>query len=249
MRDEDLPPAADLAGGDFPTTKDENSSAGAAAGEKVASIIEAAQSAADQLRQETEERVRARIAEADRGAENRVTAAEEEAHEILSAARAEAKKLRAEAKAEADRLVSEATSKGLEIAGRAQEEADRTLAEASGESEKLREDIATRARELMRHAEETASELNHEGYHMVGNLRELGDSLRVNADRLLKDVQTIHTRMVAQIERVQGEAGPARSPRRSRSSADREGDQAAGDALPPPPDDDELDVPEFVPPG
>jgi len=249
MRDEDLPPAADLAGGDFPTEKDENPSAGAAAGDKVASIIEAAQDSADELRHETEERVRARIAEADRGAENRVKAAEEEAHEILSAARAEAKKLRTEAKAEAERLVSEATGKGLEIAGRAQEEAERTLAEASEETEKLREDIASRARELMRHAEETASELNHEGYHMVGNLRDLGDSLRTNADRLLKDVQTIHTRMVAQIERVQGEAGPARAPRRSRSSAGQERDRgAAGDAAPPPPDD-ELDVPEFVPPG
>jgi cell division septum initiation protein DivIVA len=247
MRDEDSPPAADLAGGGFSTAKDSNSTAGAAAGKQVASIIEAAQSAADQLRNETEERVRARIAEADRGAENRINAAEEEAGEILASARAEANKLRSEAKAEADRLVSEATTKALEIAGRAEEEADRARAEASKEVEKMREDVGTRARELMRHAEETATELNHEGYHMVGNLRELGDSLRTNADRLLKDVQTIHTRMVAQIERVQTEAGPARTPRRS--SGGRERDRGAGGDAPPRPPDDELDVPEFVPPG
>ena len=88
----------------------------------------------------------------------------------------------------------------------------------------------------MRHAEETASEINHEGFHMVGNLRELGDSLRTNADRLLKDVQMVHTRMVAQIERVQKEAGPPRPPRRTR-------DEPASRSP-----DDELDVPEFVPP-
>jgi cell division septum initiation protein DivIVA len=248
MRDEDLPPAADLAGGDVRTANDRNSTAGETAAEKVASIIDAAQTAADQLREDTEARVRARIAEADRGAENRVGAAEEEASEILSAARAEAKKLRTDAKAEADRLVSEATTKALEVAGRAQDEADRVLAEAKEEAGTLREDIAARARELMHHAEETASELNHEGYHMVGNLRELGDSLRTNADRLLKDVQTIHTRMVAQIERVQAEAGAPPVPRRARSPGDSDRG-AAGDALPPPPDDDELDVPEFVPPG
>jgi cell division septum initiation protein DivIVA len=253
MLAEDSPLAAaedsPAAGEDSPAAG-EHSAAATAAAEKVASIVEAAENAAADLRREAEDRVRARIAEADRGADNRVKAAEEEAAETLSTARKEAAKLRKDAKAEADRLVSEATSKGLEVAGRAQEEADRMLAEAAQEAEKLREDVAGRARELMRHAEETASEINHEGFHMVGNLRELGDSLRTNAERLIKDVQTIHTRMTAQIERVRDEAGPPPRPRRA-SETDGEHtrpSRAGRDAPTAPPDDDELDVPEFVPP-
>ena len=42
---------------------------------------------------------------------------------------------------------------------------------------------------------------------MVGNLRELGDSLRSNADRLLRDIQNVHSRLVAQIERADTKSG------------------------------------------
>ena len=55
--------------------------------DQIASVLEAAQSAADQLRLEAEGRVRSRIAEGERAAELRVSAAEEEAAEILGSAR------------------------------------------------------------------------------------------------------------------------------------------------------------------
>src|SRR5581483_3241331 len=57
---------------------------------RVASIVGAAEAAAQELRAQAESRARERIAEADRAAENRVRAAEEEAREILAGARAEA---------------------------------------------------------------------------------------------------------------------------------------------------------------
>ncbi len=53
---------------------------------RVGEIIGAAEDAAVKIRQEAEQRLRARIAEADRAAANRVKAAEEEAAEIVRAA-------------------------------------------------------------------------------------------------------------------------------------------------------------------
>ena len=61
---------------------------------------------------------------------------------------------------------------------------------------------ASRAQELMRAAEQAATEIDSEGMQIVADLRELGDSLRANAERLLRDVQKIHSRMVGQIERL-----------------------------------------------
>ena len=71
----------------------------------------------------------------------------------------------------------------------------------------------------------------------------MGDSLRSNAERLLRDVQMIHSRMVAQIDRADGgipgsSAHPSERDRgRSRLSAERLGDGEV------------IDVPEFIPPG
>ncbi len=55
---------------------------------RVQQIVAAAETSAAALREETEQRARDRIAEADRAAANRVKAAEDEAQEILDAARA-----------------------------------------------------------------------------------------------------------------------------------------------------------------
>src|SRR5437763_2803802 len=140
-----------------------DSPAASAAAEQVASVLQAAEQAAAQLRLEAEERLRSRIAEGDRAAELRVSAAEEEATEILAAARDEAK-----------RIVSEASSKGLEVIGRAQSEADRLRAGAA----KGHDEASWRAQDLMRVAEQTAAEIDIEGMQIVRDLRELGDSLR-----------------------------------------------------------------------
>ena len=64
---------------------------------RVAGIVEAAERAAAELREQAEARARERIAEADRAAANRVRAAEEEAEEMLREARAQAEAARNEA--------------------------------------------------------------------------------------------------------------------------------------------------------
>jgi hypothetical protein len=83
----------------------------------------------------------------------------------------------------------------------------------------------------------------------------MGDALRSNADRLFRDVQMIHSRMVAELDRVDG--GLPAGGRRARGAAGESSSQArsrpspgSGRSLPTPPDDgDGLDVPEFIPPG
>lgn len=236
-------PAADLAAGRFPGSPEPEpepepaSEVAAIAERKVAGILGAAERAADELRTRTEDNARDRIAEADRAADNRVKAAEEEAAEILASARQQAAKVRDDAKVAADKSVTEATNKGLEIVGNAEMEAKRTLDETAAATAKAHEDAAERSRELMRSAQETAAEIRDEGFHMVGNLRDLGDSMRNNAEKLLKDVQMIHTRMVAQIERVEAASrkppvrpsgASSRSAPRSRAAAD--GDSASASA-------------------
>ncbi len=260
-----------------------DSDAASTAAEQVASILEAAEQAAERLRVEAQERVRNRIAEGDRAAELRVSAAEEEAAEILTAARnessssiasareeasrtlakvreeaaglrdqaaQEAKRMRSEAEQEAKRIVSEAGTRGLEAVGHAESEAERLRAESA----KDHEEAAWKAQDLMRAAEQTAAEIDIEGNQVVRDLRELGDSLRANAERLLRDVQAIHSRMVEQIERIESAAREA--PSRGRSRGDTDSAAAEGPTRPrrrttaaPSADGDELDVPEFLPPG
>ena len=112
-------------------------------------------------------------------------------------------------------------------------------------------DAEQRARELLRDARTAASDVRTEGLELVGNLREMGDSLRSNAERLLRDVQMIHSRMMAQVDRIDGgagraSAGPAWSPS-SRAASGRGRGRVGG--FESPSDDDVLDVPEFIPPG
>jgi hypothetical protein len=112
------------------------------------------------------------------------------------------------------------------------------------------EEAEQRARELLRDARGAASDVRTEGLELVGNLREMGDSLRSNAERLLRDVQMIHSRMMAQVDRIDGGAGrssPASSWRSVGGGSSRS--RSRGGAFEPPPDDDVLDVPEFIPPG
>ena len=80
---------------------------------------------------------------------------------------------------------------------------------------------------------------------LVANLRQMGDSLRANAERILRDVQGVHSQLVAKIERIERATSPAATaPPRTR--ADRARDLArgpfAGEG-----EGDVPDVPEFIP--
>ncbi len=239
--------------------------------ERVGGIIEAAETAAERLRVQTEESVRDRIAEGERAAENRVQAAEEESADIVKWAHEEAARLRdsgaseaAQAKAEAtsealtvvaraqdqaeiiraeaEQAKTQATSEALAIVARAQDNAEATLAEATAAATKAKTEAETRSRELLREARITAGDVRTEGLELVENLRQMGDSLRSNAERLLRDVQMIHSRMVAQIDRVDGGAGATGQSRR---------DPARDRSLRPETltDGEVIEVPEFIPPG
>jgi vacuolar-type H+-ATPase subunit H len=186
----------------------------AAAAEQVAAIVGAAEESAKRMVQQTEERVRERIAEGERAAQNRVTAAEEEA----------------------DELRHEAEGKALDIVARAEENADKVLGQAREDAAQMRAEAEARARDVLRDARTAASDVRTEGLEIVDNLREMGDSLRSNAERLLRDVQMIHSRMLAELDRVDGGIAPEPTPRRR-------------SARPPTGEGDAFDVPEFIPPG
>jgi cell division septum initiation protein DivIVA len=239
-----------------PVTSD--SGAAATAAEQVASVLEAAEQTAEQLRLEAEERLLSRIAEAERAAELRVSAAEEEATELLAAAREEtassvasareeASRILAKAREEAGRLRDEAEKDAKRMRSEADKEAKRIVSDASSkalevagkaqseadrlgaEAAKNHEEAAWRTRDMMRGAEQTAGEIDIEGMQVVRDLRALGDSLRANAERLLGDVQAIHRRMVGQIERVEAAATKAERQGR-RSSAPPDADSGSAES-------------------
>jgi vacuolar-type H+-ATPase subunit H len=225
----------------------------AQAADRVGAIVAAAEESARRMVAQTEERMRERIAEGDRAAENRVRAAEEEAEDILREARDEASRLVQSAQTEGSKAVSDATSEALTIVARAQENADQVLKDARDEAAKSVAEAEERARDLLRDARSTASDLHTEGLEIVSNLRQMGDSLRSNAERLLRDVQMIHSRMVAELDRADGGLGALSGYRASRAPdrPARGSDGAPRDRLPREPIEggEVLDVPEFIPPG
>jgi hypothetical protein len=100
-----------------------------------------------------------------------------------------------------------------------------------------------------------AGDVKADGGEVIGNLNALSSSLRSNADRLLRDVQAIHSSMLARIDGFQThhrslvDGAPL--------ARERHVDRAQAGQLPGPDPlasvDDVpgqiLDVPEFIPPG
>ena len=149
--------------------------------------------------------------------------------EIIAAAEAAAEELRQQAErrlreriAEGDRAaanrIEAAEAEALEILAGAQEQVDKILEEARAE-----------ARQLVAEASGSAREVLRDGTELSGNLRELSDSLRTNAELLLRDVRLAHAEMTARLDQVQ----PAGS--------------VPGAPEPRTVEVDELEVPEFHP--
>jgi len=186
----------------------------------VEGILSAAEHAAASMREEAEERARQRIAEADRAADHRVHAAEEEAREILAAARVQAQ-------AEFERA----------LASRLQEAEDR--------AKEVRALARAEAREIVSEAHLVAREVVRDGTQLSRNLRDLSSSLRNNAERLLRDVRLAHGSMTARLDQAEPRGTATRATRPAGSA------RAPAHAWKRPGHDpgDELEVPEFVPPG
>jgi vacuolar-type H+-ATPase subunit H len=163
--------------------------------------------------------------------------------QIVQAAEHAAEQLRAEAEQRAADRIAEAERAAMMRIQAAEEEADELRAEAVAAAEGLRNEAAeaalearhqaqARARELIADARRVAHEVLREGETLSGHLRELSDSLRVNAERLLRDVRDAHSELSARLDRAEpGRAVPgARNDLRAASAASN---------VP--------DVPEFIP--
>jgi hypothetical protein len=228
------------------------------ASSKVAAIVEAAERAAEDLRLKTEEKVRARIAEADRAADLRVEAAEAEARELVDAARREAAALEAEAR-EGVRLIheraaqarSEAEARKVAAVAEAGEEALRVRAAADAYAEETQQDAKRAAREIIAEAHGAARDVLHDGTTLSGHLQELSDSLHRNAERLLNDVKLAHARLTADLDQAAPGGGIDSAPRASRG--DGSASVSPGFASKPAPaigrkgGDDGFEIPEFLP--
>jgi hypothetical protein len=225
---------------------------------KVAAIVEAAERAAEDLRLKTEERVRERIAEADRAADLRVEAAEAEARELIDAARREAAAIEAEAR-EGVRVIHERAAQTREEAERrkaaavaeAQAEATRVRADADAYAEETKRTAKDDARAIIAEAHAAARGVLHDGTELSGHLSELSDSLHRNAERLLNDVKLAHARLTADLDQATP-AGVDATPRASRGTgAEAAPGFSSRPASPPAPRgsgrDDDFEIPEFLP--
>lgn len=214
------------------------------ASDKVAAIVEAAETAAADLRAQTELRARERIAEADRAGALRVEAAEAEAAEILATARTQAKALAADAQ----RLRSEADAHKLIAFQEADEAATTVRQTAEAEGDAVRARAREDARVIVREAHETAQLVLREGNELSNNLRDLGASLQRNAGRLLGDVKLAHAALTADLDQAAPSSGSSAGP------FVRDARRPSGGAGSPSPardrvtvGDEQLDVPEFLP--
>lgn len=184
------------------------------AAERVAAIVEAAEHAAEDLRTTAEHRANERIAEAQRAADNRVAAAETEAREILAAAREEAAQLRTSAQADAQRTLEEARSERLQLEAAAadvrtaaEQEAARIREAAEETASETRRAAQDDARGLVGQARAITRDVLADGSELSDELHQLSDSLRSNAELLLRDVRLAHARLTAQVDQATGGEG------------------------------------------
>lgn len=201
----------------------------ARASRQVASIVKAAEQAAAELLEQTEERADARIAEATRAADNRVAAAEAEAAELLGEARRKASVLHTTAESDAARIREEAKREAAALLEEARREAGEVQHIAEVFATQTRESAEAEAAKQIRRARDLAAEVFGDGTEMSHNLRQLSDSLRRNAEILLNDVTSAHRALTARIAEVEPEAAS---------------DVRTAGSTPPV---FEADVPEFIP--
>jgi cell division septum initiation protein DivIVA len=124
---------------------------------------------------------------------------------------------------------------------------------AGHEAGRIRAEAEEHARRLVLDARASADGVRAEGMEVVSNLRQISDTLREMAERVLADVEAIHTRMVSELERVEALGGgaeadaavggdiPSARAATAGSSAATVGPSAASGAA-----EEQLDVPDFV---
>lgn len=141
--------------------------------------------------------------------------------EIVAAAETAAEELRATAERRASERIAEADRAAM-----------MRIDAAEAEATELRDAGAKNAREVLAEARTAAREVLHDGEEISGHLRELGDALRVNAERLLRDIRLAHAELTSRLDQAEPRHG------------------GAGRSQPPAhsvPFQDGLDIPEFIP--
>jgi hypothetical protein len=157
-----------------------------------------------------------------------VAAAEQAAEELRAAAEERANARIAEADRAAALRVKAADDEAAQVRADAVAAADEIRATAAERAEQDRDRAHAQARELITEARGAAREVLREGEQLSGHLRELSDALRVNAERLLRDVRAAHDELKSRLDAI---------------DLDRRAPQPQTQPKPP----RDLDVPEFLP--
>lgn len=139
-----------------------------------------------------------------------------------------------------ERAVVQAERKAAALIDAAQAEADRIRRAAESDAKRTRAEAEEHARRVVLDARASADGVRAEGMELVSNLREMGDVLRSNAERLLHDIQSIHTRMVGELSEVEP-TGEAPEP-----GVGTHDGAPSHERHPAPQDEEALDVPDFV---
>src|SRR5262249_6842461 len=112
-----------------------------------------------------------------------------------------------------------------------------------------------RARGLQLDARATADGVRAEGMEIVSELRQMGDALRSNSERLLGDIQAIHSRMLSRLEGVEAPGtetsgeGAERPSAPAGSGEPPNSEHSASSDEPASANDEELELPDFISPG
>jgi hypothetical protein len=131
-----------------------------------------------------------------------IAAAERAADELYAQAEQRMRERIAEGDRAADNRVQAAEAEALEILANAQQAADQVVREAQTRAEEVRDAARKDAREIVAEASAVARDVLRDGTDLSGHLRELSDSLRANAELLLRDVRLAHAEMTARLDQV-----------------------------------------------
>ncbi len=165
-----------------------------------------------------------------------LTSAATRVAEIVSAAEHAAAQLGEEAERRSAQRIAEADRAAELRVQAADDEAAQVREEALRYDREEHDRAASSARVLLAEARTAAREVLHDGQEITGHLRELADSLRANAERLLRDIRDVHEELVSRLDRADPSNWPAADPARPASPAPAPVARAP-----------ELDVPEFIP--
>lgn len=129
---------------------------------------------------------------------------------ILAAAEQSAEQIRRDAEGRMRERIAEGDRAAKHRIDAAEAEALEILANAQIEADKITQAARDEARGIVAEASGSAREVLRDGTELSGNLRELSESLRSNAELLLRDVRLAHAEMTARLD--QGAPADTRLP-------------------------------------